>query len=205
MSWDRPGQLQLQLRSGGVSPERIGISGVLWSTLWWCVCVQLGKVHGHSSLFRLQQPGCKGQQGWAKTWMRTRSHRKPSTRANHTVQPVASDQLWAQVLPSTRFLQAHSELQPHGNAETLQTPADPSRLSPPDTEPADPAAPAQPRQAPNELLDGPFTNNTTQSLSATELADLFLHVGSGCRRRQDEWLVSSAQINTAGTGSSRRG
>lgn len=66
MSWDRPAAAAPAQRRG-VSPERIGISGVLWSTLWGCVCVQLGKIHGHSSLFRLQQSGRKGQQRWAKT------------------------------------------------------------------------------------------------------------------------------------------
>lgn len=43
-----------------VSPERVGIAGVLWSTLWRRICVQLGKIHGHSSLFRLQESGLQG-------------------------------------------------------------------------------------------------------------------------------------------------
>lgn len=63
-----------------VSPERVGIAGVLWSTLRWCICVQLGKVHGHSSLFRLQESGCKGQDSLAKADMveGDNKHKQPS-------------------------------------------------------------------------------------------------------------------------------
>lgn len=48
-------------RSAEVSPEGVGVAGVFGSTLWRRVCVQLGKIHGHSSLFKLQESGCKGQ------------------------------------------------------------------------------------------------------------------------------------------------
>lgn len=99
-----PGTDQLQLysreRGGGTSPERIGISGVLWSTLWGCVCVQLGKIHGHSSLFRLQQSGTqKDSNVEQKTLLDEdkeseksfHAHSQQQQNTHHTVQqPVAS-------------------------------------------------------------------------------------------------------------------
>lgn len=51
----------LRQRSAEVSPERVSIAGVLWSTLWWRVCVQLGKIHVQTSLFRLQELGFKAK------------------------------------------------------------------------------------------------------------------------------------------------
>lgn len=53
-------------QSTAVSPEGVGIAGVLWSTLWRCICVQLGKIHGHSSLLRLQESGLRGQDSLAE-------------------------------------------------------------------------------------------------------------------------------------------
>lgn len=40
--------------SAEVSPEGVGIAGVLWSTLRRCIGVELREIHGHSSSFRLR-------------------------------------------------------------------------------------------------------------------------------------------------------
>lgn len=160
MSWDRPG-----LHSGGVSPERIGISGVLWSTLWGCVCVQLRKIHGHSSLFRLQQSGRKGQQLLAQTDMldEDKQAQKPSTRAHGGgTKPHCSACRFGSAVSSSWNLRAKVELRPRRRQNSAETRCPFPRVELPDSQ----LRAATRGQAPNELQDVPFTNNTTQPLSA---------------------------------------
>lgn len=69
------------LHCSEVSPERVGVAGVLWSTLRRGVCVQLRKIHFHSPVFRLREPrDAKEQHSLAKQVMV-----KQRKEAKHTV------------------------------------------------------------------------------------------------------------------------